>query len=189
MTSNYSRLRLKKITSINSISVFHKEKEMADFRKWFFAFAVLALMLGASTAYAQIPGGSGSVICNLNPANPTVVSVENISALVGDYVLVCSGGTPTPVGQNIPQDNVTLTLNQNVTSRLLGGGYIDALLTIDEPYPTEGLGGTPNPPTAPQVVGSPTGQRRVLLGDRRSLQLARGLQRYTGFVESWDVPV
>ena len=132
---------------------------MADFRKWFFAFAVLALMLGASTAYAQIPGGSGSVICNLNPANPTVVSVENISALVGDYVLVCSGGTPTPRGQNIPQDNVTLTLNQNITSRLLGGGYIDALLTIDEPYPTGGLGGTPNPATAPQVVGSPTGQR------------------------------
>jgi len=28
---------------------------MADFRKWLFAFAVLALMLGASTAYAQIP--------------------------------------------------------------------------------------------------------------------------------------
>ena len=131
---------------------------MADFRKWFFAFAVLALMLGASTAYAQIPGGSGSVICNLNPANPTVVSVENISALVGDYVLVCSGGTPTPIEQNIPQDNVTLTLNQNITSRLLPGGYIDALLTIDEPYPTPGLGGTPNPTTAPQVVGSPTGQ-------------------------------
>ncbi len=132
---------------------------MADFRKWFFAFAVLALMLGASTAYAQIPGGSGSIVCNLNPANPTIVSVENISALVGDYVLVCSGGTPTPIGQTIPQFNVTLTLNQNITSRLLGGGYIDVLLTIDEPYPTAGLGGSPNPPTAPQVVGSPTGQR------------------------------
>lgn len=133
---------------------------MADFRKWFFAFAVLALMLGAPTAYAQISGGSSSVVCNLNPANPTVVSVENISALVGDYVLVCSGGTPTPLGQTIPQDNVTLTLNQNVTSRLLAGGYIDALLTIDEPYPSAVTGGgAPNPPTASQVNGSPTGQR------------------------------
>jgi hypothetical protein len=160
MTSKYSRLRLKKRTSINSISVFHKEKEMADFRKWLFAFAVLALMLGASSAYAQIPGGSGSVICNLNPANPTIVSVENITALVGDYVLVCSGGQPTQTGNPIPQDNVTLTLNQNITSRLLTGGYIDVLLTIDEPYPT-----TPNPGPGsglvapPQVVGSPTGQR------------------------------
>ncbi|HTS46921.1 MAG TPA: hypothetical protein VMH05_03195, partial [Bryobacteraceae bacterium] len=133
---------------------------MADFRKWFFAFAVLALMLGASTAYAQIPGGSGSIICNLNPANPTVVSVENISALIGDYVLVCSGGTPTPIGQTIPQFNVTLTLNQNVTSRLLAGGYIDVLLTIDEPFPSAVTGGgTPNPANATQVNGSPTGQR------------------------------
>ena len=132
---------------------------MADFRKWFFAFAVLALMLGASTAYAQIPGGSGSIVCNLNPANPTVVSVENISALVGDYVLVCQGGTPTPIGQQIPQFNVTLTLNQNVTSRLLAGGFIDVLLAIDEPFPTTGLGGSPNPPNATQTIGSPTGQR------------------------------
>ncbi len=55
MTSVYSRLRLKKRTSINSISDFHKEKEMADFRKWLLAFAVVALLLGlgSSTAYAQ----------------------------------------------------------------------------------------------------------------------------------------
>ena len=137
---------------------------MADFRKWFFAFAVLALMLGASTVNAQVippSGGGASVVCNLNPANPTIVSAENISALVGDYVLICSGGTPTPAGTAIPQDNVTLTLNVNVTSRLLGGGYIDALLSIDEPYPTAALGGTPNPsvPAPPKVVGSPSGQK------------------------------
>lgn len=134
---------------------------MADFRKWLFAFAVLALMLGASTAYAQIPGGGGSVVCNISPANPTIVSVENITALVGDFVLICNGGTPTPTGQIIPQDNITLTLNQNITSRLLAGGYIDALLTIDEPFPTTALGGTPHPlfgTTAQQVIGSPTGQ-------------------------------
>jgi len=134
---------------------------MADFRKWLFAFAVLALMLGASTAYAQIPGGGGSVVCGVTPANPTIVSQENISALVGDFVLICTGGTPTPTGSTIPQDDITLTLNQNITSRLLAGGYIDALLTIDEPYPTAGLGGTPNPsvPAPQKVNGSPTGQR------------------------------
>jgi len=137
---------------------------MADFRKWFFAFAVLALMLGAFTVNAQVippTGGSASVVCNLNPANPTIVSAENISALVGDYVLICSGGTPTPTGTAIPQDDITLTLNVNVTSRLLGNGYIDALMTIDEPYPVAGLGGTPNPsaPAPPKVVGSPSGQR------------------------------
>jgi len=136
---------------------------MADFRKWFFAFAVLALMLGASTVNAQVipPGGGASVVCNLNPANPTIVSAENISALVGDYVLICNGGSPTPAGTQIPQDDITLTLNVNITSRLLGGGYIDALMAIDEPYPTAALGGTPNPsvPAPPKVVGSPSGQR------------------------------
>jgi hypothetical protein len=135
---------------------------MADFRKCLFAFAVLALMLGASTAYAQIPGGgTSSIVCDFSPANPTTVSAENISALVGDFVLICTGGTPTPAGQLIPQDNVTLTLNVNVTSRLLGGGYIDALLTIDEPFPTAALGGVPNPQVngPSQIVGSPTGQR------------------------------
>jgi len=130
---------------------------MADFRKWLFAFAVLALMLGATTANAQVQNQGGSVICGISPANPTIVSQENISALVGDFVLVCTGGNPTPAGSLIPQDDITLTLNQNITSRLLGtSGYIDALLTIDEPFPT-----VPFAPTVPavQTVGSPTGQK------------------------------
>jgi hypothetical protein len=159
MTSKYSRLRLKKRTSINSISVFHKEKEMADFRKWFFALAALALMLGASTAYAQITN-SNSVTCNTTPSNPTIVRVEGLAELVGDYVLVCTGGTPTPAPgtvagptQTIPQFDVTLTLNANITSRLLSGGYIDALLTVDEPFPA-----TPFPTNATRQSGSPIGQ-------------------------------
>jgi len=133
---------------------------MADFRKWLFAFAVLALMLGASTANAQVNGGGGSVVCSISPSNPTTVSAENISALVGDFVLVCNGGSPTPTGTPIPQDNITLTLNQNITSRLIGtSGYIDALLTIDEPWPGPAV--TPFAPTtsATQVPGSPSGQK------------------------------
>src|SRR5579864_7107447 len=160
MTSMYSRLRLKKRTSINSISVFHKEKEMADFRKWFFAFAVLSLMLGASTAYAQIPPGPGSVQCNVTPTNPTVVSVENISAQVGDIVLVCTGGNPTPANQTIPLINLTMSLNTNITSRLFTGnlaGYIDALMVIDDAFPTNPF--VPPPATAAPLNGSPTGQR------------------------------
>jgi hypothetical protein len=149
---------LKKRTSINSISVFHKEKEMADFRKWFFAFAVLGLMLGASTAFAQgIPPGPNSIQCNFTPSNPTVVSVENISAQVGDVVLVCTGGQPTPANASIPLFNITLSLNTNITSRLFGGalaGYIDTLLVIDDAFPT-----APFPGTATPQVGSPIGQR------------------------------
>jgi len=127
---------------------------MADFRKWFFALAVVALMLGASTAYAQLPN-SGSVQCNTTPSNPTIVRVEGLTELVGDYVLNCNGGTPTPAGQQIPQFDLTLTLNANITSRLLGAGYIDALLVIDEAYPA-----TPFPAigVAPPQQGSPRPQ-------------------------------
>src|SRR5215469_17386238 len=40
------RLRLKKRTSINSNPRIYKEKEMADFRKWLYALAMVALILG-----------------------------------------------------------------------------------------------------------------------------------------------
>ncbi|MBZ5609677.1 MAG: hypothetical protein LAP38_15560 [Acidobacteriia bacterium] len=127
---------------------------MADFRKWFIAFAVLALMLGASTAYAQLPGGGSSINCTTTPSNPTIVRSEDETALMGDFVLSCVGGTPTPTGNQLPQFDVTLTLNAQVTSRLLGGGYIDALLVIDEAFPT-----VPFPANAQQAIGSPTGQK------------------------------
>src|ERR1035438_10630698 len=67
MTVVESRLRVKQRTSINSLSIFHKEKEMADFRKWFLAFAVVALLLGmGSTANAQIGLQTTALNCNAN---------------------------------------------------------------------------------------------------------------------------
>src|SRR5271156_1028605 len=101
MTSIYSRLRLKKITSINSISDFHKEKEMVDFRKWLIAFAAAALLfgLGTSKAYAQ---GSTAFICNATAGNPYIVRSEGVAELVGDLVLNCTGGSVTPSNTFIP---------------------------------------------------------------------------------------
>src|ERR1700676_1061816 len=130
------RLRLKKRTSINSHSHFHKEKEMADFRKWIFAFALVALLLSVGTANAQT--GQQAFTCVANAGNPVIVRVEGITELVGDLLLQCNGGVPTNAGQQIPVSNVALTLNTNITSRLIGGGYSDALLLIDESWPTSG---------------------------------------------------
>lgn len=74
-----------------------------------------------------------AVQCTLNaPATP-VVRIEGITELVGDLLLQCSGGTPTPLGQPVPLTSVQLSLNTAVTSRLLPGGFADALLLIDEP--------------------------------------------------------
>ncbi len=145
---------------------------MADFRKWLFAFALVALLLGGSMANAQIQGG---MICQANAGAPVIVRSEGITELVGDLLLVCTGGTPTASGQQVAVTNVTLTLNTNITSRLLGSGFIDALLLIDEPFPAAphiatppGTEGTPVNSPAQKICysnGTPTvGQCNYLLG-------------------------
>jgi hypothetical protein len=112
-------------------SQIYKEKEMADFRRCILAFAVVALLLGLiPTASAQVVNG---VQCIANSGVPPTVRSEGLTELTGDIVLNCSGGTPTPVGQFIPQANITIFLNTQVTSRLLSGSQSEAVLTVDEP--------------------------------------------------------
>jgi len=114
---------------------------MADFRKLFFAFALVALLLGAGTANAQFNNNPQAFTCVANAGTPVIDRVEGITELVGDLLLQCQGGNPTPRGQLVPTTNIRLSLNTNITSRLLGGsGFIDALLLIDDPYPNDSNG-------------------------------------------------
>jgi hypothetical protein len=147
---------LKKRTSINSISDFHKEKEMADFRKWLLALAAVAVLLGlgSSTAVAAT-----TFTCQTNAGNPEIVRAEGVAELVGDLTLNCSGGTPTAAGQNIPLSTVQISLNTNVTSRLIGTSGSEALLLIDEPYPA-----APNPTAAEGGTQNTTGSATSQLG-------------------------
>ena len=63
----------------------HKEKEMADFRKWLFAFAVVALMLGLQVpANAQGFGTAPAFACVANAGVPPIVRAEGVTELVGD---------------------------------------------------------------------------------------------------------
>src|SRR5271165_4427343 len=102
--------------------------------------AAAAILAGAANcAEAQ----SSCVVQN---STPTIVRVEGTTELVGDVFLACTGGTPTASGQPVPIVNVTLSSNTSLTNRLLGGGYMDALLTIDEPYPST--------PILPSRIGS-----------------------------------
>jgi hypothetical protein len=146
---------LKKRTSINSISIFHKEKEMADFRKWLLAFAVVALLLGMGTS-ASAQTLNAAFACTANAGVPPIVRAEGITELVGDLILNCTGGTFTPAGQNIPQSNIQIFLNTNVTSRSYAGGLSEAILTIDEPFPSAGE--TPTPASAGAATGSALNQ-------------------------------
>ena len=126
---------------------------MADFRKWLIAFAALALLLSLSTS------ANAALNCVANTGTPVVVRAEGITELMGDILITCTGGPATPAGVQIPQANITLSLNTNITSRLLGGAglagrtFIDALLIIDEATP-----GVQNPPASVTAVpANPSG--------------------------------
>ncbi len=106
---------------------------MTDFRKWFPALAVAALAFGAAgTANAQ---QVAAFSCASNAGVPPIVRAEGLSELVGDMVLNCTGGTPTAAGAPVPQANVQIFVNTNVTSRLLSGAFSESVLIIDDAAP------------------------------------------------------
>jgi hypothetical protein len=118
-------LRLKG-PSINSNPSFHKEKEMADFRKWLMGLAIVAMF--AATASAQV---GPALTCTANAGVPPLLRAEGLTELVGDVVINCTGGT---AGQPVTA-NWQIFLNTNITSRLIGGSSSnsEALLLLDEP--------------------------------------------------------
>jgi len=105
---------------------------MADFRRWIYALAVVALLAGFTVPVsAQAPPFQ----CIANAGVPPIVRSEGYTELVGDLTLNCNGGIPTPAGQSVPPVNFTVILNTNITSRLLAGNlWNEALLIIDEPH-------------------------------------------------------
>jgi len=130
---------------------------MADFRKWIYALAVVALLAGSTVpASAQ-----GAFQCNAN-ANPPIVRAEGFTELVGDLTLTCVGGTPTTANQIVPQINFQIFLSTNVTSRILAGNLTEALLIVDEPnspvnnptaHPILACGDPAAPDTGPSGFG------------------------------------
>jgi hypothetical protein len=105
---------------------------MADFRRLFYAFAVVALLAGLTVpASAQVQ----SLQCIANAGVPPTIRAEGWTELVGDLTLNCTGGVPTPAGQVVQPVNVTVSISTNLTSRLLSGGlWSEALLIVDEPH-------------------------------------------------------
>jgi len=114
---------------------------MADFRKWLFALAVVALLAGLTVpASAQT-----TTVCTVQSATDNLARAEGYTELMGDVLLSCTGGTPTANGQPIPQINIQIFLSQNVTSKITGvtgssstgsSVFLEALLIIDEPNST-----------------------------------------------------
>ena len=105
------------------------------------------------------PGLSGLSCYTLLRLN--IVRGEGITEQVGDSVLNCQGGTPTPPGEPIPEYWVTLTLNTDITSRSLPDalGLSSALLIIDDAFPANPVpsNAPPDPYAPPQILCTPLG--------------------------------
>ncbi|HEV3198423.1 MAG TPA: Ig-like domain-containing protein, partial [Bryobacteraceae bacterium] len=125
---------------------------------------LMAVALGSPALLSAQPAGGLSpraltpLACTAAPAIPRSIRYEGMAELIGDMVLSCTGGTAQLTGTVIPTVDITLSLNTNVTSRLLGAtGASEALLLLDEPgsqpTPVPGFG-----PQAPQILcSSPIG--------------------------------
>jgi len=146
---------LKKITSINSIQIFHKEKEMVDFRKWLFALAAAGLLLGIGSSAAN---AQGTLQCTTTAGGGVNVNIrsEGVTELLGDLIINCTGGTPTAGGIAIPLENIQISINANITSRIEDAttSASEALLLVDSPYPASGI--FPVPPAAGAVAPNAT---------------------------------
>ena len=144
---------------------------MADFRKWLLALAAVAVLLGlgSSTAYAQ-----GAFTCNTNAGSPNIVRGEGVAELVGDLILNCTGGSPARAGTPIRLSNVQVSLNTNITSRIIAqaGGKpsaSEALILIDEPYPSAS---TENPASAgPAPVGLANNQEACFANNNTNCEI------------------
>ena len=109
---------------------------------------VLLFLLFTTVAAAQI---GNPLSCTASAAVPPMVRAGGLTELTGDIVLLCTGGVPTPAGNIVPAVNLTVSLNTNITSRLLAGNWTEALLLIDEPG-----SGLPFSPSSQLVCGAPT---------------------------------
>lgn len=91
----------------------------------------VVLTVGEVPLLAQVNGSPFK--CLTLSAVPSYLRAEGYTELIGDILLTCTGGAPTDVGKAIPQANITIFLNTNITSRILSNTGSEALLLIDEP--------------------------------------------------------
>jgi len=123
---------------------------MADFRKWLYAFAVVALLAGltvpvsAQTSFQTCIGGA---------VNPNVRS-EGYTEKAGDITITCSGGNTTVPGGTVPAITINVSMNTIITSKITSTAFTpnfnEAMLLIDEPGTV--TPGQPGPPVVPPIA-------------------------------------
>jgi hypothetical protein len=111
-----------------------------------FNFLTAAAILSAGLA---VPA-SAQVNCIVQSVSELLARADGNTEPLGDVVLACTGGNPTPAGDLVPQVDFKVTLNTNLTSRITYASpsgkttnFSEALLLVDEP----------NEPFLPGTVG------------------------------------
>jgi hypothetical protein len=112
--------------------------------KRFYFLPAAALLLAGFAVQS-----SAQVVCTLSAGAAPMVRTEGYTELLGDLVITCTGGTPTAAGNVVPQMNLELFLNTNITSKVTSdnstGTYSEALLLVDDPNQVHMAGVTPHP--------------------------------------------
>lgn len=107
------------------------------------SFLPAALMFAAGLAFHA----KGQVTCSYVTGPVNVIRSPGFTEPVADVVLSCTGGVPTPSGDVVPQVNIVLTLNTNLTSKITQDAptidFSEALLLIDEPNSPTPVGVAP----------------------------------------------
>jgi len=111
---------------------------MAEFRKYVYALAVVALLAGLTVPVSA----QTAMVCNAT----TVASnlrAEGMTELTGDIIIDCFGGQPTLSGQPVPQVNITISTSVAETSQItkstpsaVGGpptNFSEAIIIVDQP--------------------------------------------------------
>jgi len=74
--------------------------------------------------------------CMVNPSSaPPGVRAEGLAELVGDVLIRCTGGDPTPAGQPVPVHDIYAQLSAPIANYAPAGGATDAYLLVDDPQP------------------------------------------------------
>ena len=105
---------------------------MADFRRCFYALALVALLAGLT-----VPASAQAFNCTQSTGVPPIVRGEGYAELMGDLIIDCTGGIPTPPNQTVPAVNIAVNLDVPVTSQVTkvinSVEFLESLLIVDEP--------------------------------------------------------
>jgi len=92
---------------------------------------LMIALFSTSLAHAQGPG----MICSGSTSSTPTVRADGYAERVSDFIITCTGGTPTINGGMVPAVNLTVFVNTNITSQMLAaagapGDWSEALLLI-----------------------------------------------------------